>query len=422
VVLEQSEPTQTKIESSEPEPQSPFMSLLLPVLTAIGTGIGAIGFVIFFGGFILWSRFAAAGLPAEEAVSHVPRGDLVATGASFIVPAILAALVAAGLAVAGWDLAVGSDRRDRARGAEKKRLAATQRIEGLEEEAIQLDRSIEKLEEKQAENVAAVARAPADSTELDTARHLQDTTKREHELCQDHLQRLRDAEIPDAKKTQRDAAAEEAKVKNRSKGQRYTEYVIGAIPMVLAEGIIVFIALTKVPFFWSGLLLIGISMATFAIAIAVASMTEHFAWYTLCVFLGVGITVAFATYVRTQENPKVSPLAAIHEGVPVAGFLVAEASDAVYVGSPEPDFESSDLDFNHDGVTLLRFPKESLSALTIGPLMNEDTAYRRATLLARALCYRSIADSVQPGSKALKCAGSVKQALKHRLATIEAHR
>jgi len=395
--------------------------VLLPILTAIGTGIGAIGFVIFFGGFILWGRFAAAGLPAEEAVSHVPHDDLVATGASFLVPAILAAFAAAALAVAGWDLAIGSNRRDRSRKAAEERTEATERIDSLEEEAMQLKRDGEGMEEEKEVADRAVSDAEVGSDELKKARLAQDAAKLNYKHSQDRLSAVW-VEIQEAKKAQKKAAAAEAKAKNRSKRQRYTEYAIGAVPMVLAEAIIVGIALTRVPFIWSGVLLILVSAATIGVAIAVASMTEHFAWYTLCVFLGVGITVAFATYVRTNGNPKVSPLVAIHGGAPLAGFLVAETSDAVYVGSPEPDLESGDLDFNHDGVTLLRFPKESLSALTIGPLMNEDTAYRRATLLALSLCHSSFTDSVQPGGRALKCSVPVKKALKQRLAMIEAHR
>jgi len=95
--------------------QSPFSAVLLPLLTVIGTGIGAIGFVIFMGGFVVWARFDAIGLPGNEAVAQVPRSDLVATGASFLVPALLVALVAAAITVALWDFTIGSGNGSRQR-------------------------------------------------------------------------------------------------------------------------------------------------------------------------------------------------------------------------------------------------------------------------------------------------------------------
>ena len=59
-----------------------------PVLAAIGTGVGVLGFVTFVGGAIDWARFRAAGLPREEALSVTPTQDLIVVGASTIVPAI----------------------------------------------------------------------------------------------------------------------------------------------------------------------------------------------------------------------------------------------------------------------------------------------------------------------------------------------
>src|SRR4051794_13178517 len=71
-----------------------FWAFLVPILGAIASGISVIGFVVFFGGMVAWARFEAVGLPANSAVSRVARNELVATGASFLVPAVLASLVA----------------------------------------------------------------------------------------------------------------------------------------------------------------------------------------------------------------------------------------------------------------------------------------------------------------------------------------
>jgi hypothetical protein len=66
----------------------------LKVLAFVATGVGVVGFVIFVGAAILWVRFKALGLPANQATALVTRADLVVTGATFLVPAVLFAFAA----------------------------------------------------------------------------------------------------------------------------------------------------------------------------------------------------------------------------------------------------------------------------------------------------------------------------------------
>ena len=66
---------------------------LVTVLAAVATAIGTLGWVAFIGGAILWISFNQANLPTAEAVARVPTGVLVATGAEFVVWAVLAALM-----------------------------------------------------------------------------------------------------------------------------------------------------------------------------------------------------------------------------------------------------------------------------------------------------------------------------------------
>lgn len=64
-----------------------------PVLGAIGTGIGVIGFVTFVGGLIVWARLNGTGFPAGPALSVYPKQDLLVIGAQTLVPQVLAAFV-----------------------------------------------------------------------------------------------------------------------------------------------------------------------------------------------------------------------------------------------------------------------------------------------------------------------------------------
>ena len=51
----------------------------MPVLITAGS---LVGFVAFAGGVIVWTRFSAANVPADQAVNVIPRDELVSTGAS----------------------------------------------------------------------------------------------------------------------------------------------------------------------------------------------------------------------------------------------------------------------------------------------------------------------------------------------------
>ena len=63
-----------------------------PVLGAIATGVGIIGFVTFIGGVTVYARLRAAGFPAAPALGIFPSQDLVVIGAQTLVPEILWAL------------------------------------------------------------------------------------------------------------------------------------------------------------------------------------------------------------------------------------------------------------------------------------------------------------------------------------------
>ena len=65
-----------------------------PVLAAIGTGVGVIGFVTFIGGVTVYARLRAAGFPAAPALGIFPSQDLIVIGAQTLVPEVIWALCA----------------------------------------------------------------------------------------------------------------------------------------------------------------------------------------------------------------------------------------------------------------------------------------------------------------------------------------
>lgn len=68
---------------------------LVTVAAAAASGIGVLGFVTLAGGVVLWKRFVEMGLPADQAVAVVPTPVLVATGAEFLLPAVVLTAVPA---------------------------------------------------------------------------------------------------------------------------------------------------------------------------------------------------------------------------------------------------------------------------------------------------------------------------------------
>jgi hypothetical protein len=65
-----------------------------PILGAIGTGVGVIGFVTFIGGVTVYARLRASGFPAAPALGIFPSQDLIVIGAQTLVPEVLWALAA----------------------------------------------------------------------------------------------------------------------------------------------------------------------------------------------------------------------------------------------------------------------------------------------------------------------------------------
>jgi hypothetical protein len=62
-----------------------LMGIVLKVLGAVATGIGIVGFVTVVGAAIFWTRFDAIGLPATQAVSVIPKAELLVQGTQEVI-------------------------------------------------------------------------------------------------------------------------------------------------------------------------------------------------------------------------------------------------------------------------------------------------------------------------------------------------
>jgi len=394
--------------ASSSENGSSFWSFMLPVLGAIATGIGVVGFVILFGGFVLWTRFEAAGLPADQAVAEVPRSDLIATGAGFLVPAVLASLAAVLIALTLWDLLVGAPRRRRERQAASVHERAVRDLTMLQRRAVRLRQQAAAAERASSERNAAVeqlaaalgtveaAQRPAIVGRLDAAEGERDQQQQTYAQLQQEISDLEDNRIPEAEDTVTEKAEDLKAAGEVGWRDKWKAMVAVGAPMLVAEVWIIAAGLRGLSL-GAVVVLALLTVGTVSVAIVIVSNTERFGWYALMVFFGVGILIAASTYVRTHATTKMSPVAAIVGSEPVVGYFVSETPDAVYVARPTL-VPGRDPVIDHAGITLERLPKESVSHLTVGPLTAELIALRRSLALAWTLCeHPAVAAAAQSG-------------------------
>lgn len=86
-----------KTSTADTSPETTPWERIAPVLAAVATGIGVLGFVTLVGGAVQYARLQAAGLPAEDALTILPTANLVVVGAHTLVPALVFALAGVAL-------------------------------------------------------------------------------------------------------------------------------------------------------------------------------------------------------------------------------------------------------------------------------------------------------------------------------------
>lgn len=91
-------PAAEKAEEKEEDPKG-LTGIVVKTLAAVGAGIGVVGAVTVVGAGVFWVRFDAIGLPATQAVSVIPKAELLVQGAQemtiFLLVGLAVALVVA---------------------------------------------------------------------------------------------------------------------------------------------------------------------------------------------------------------------------------------------------------------------------------------------------------------------------------------
>jgi hypothetical protein len=353
--------------------------LVLKILGAIGTGVGVLGFVTFFGGAIIWLRADNSNLPANDAVSAVPNGVLVTTGASFLVPAVLLALLAVALIFVSRQISevprkakqrttFDSARRllHEAEETARRATAKTQFAQAVRAQATSLadlaeqlakDASVPEVRKTAAAGAAGAKRLEAERAEAEALMVTSEAAQKKAEA--ENLQ----------------AASQFAL--QRTHREFLIELWVGAAVLLVLPPV-ANQALFHVTFFWDGAILVGIAALATTISLVTYVTTEKFVWFGIVAFVTVGAYIGAATFFSTTDNPKIEPAAALRTGhPPVIGIYIADTSTNLYLGSfPEPGKPSR----------LIVLPRAQVTDLSVGPLLERHLARKRAAQIALEEC------------------------------------
>jgi hypothetical protein len=356
--------------------------LALKVFGVVGTGIGILGFVTFFGGAIIWLRADKAELPATEAVAVIPRSVLVTTGATFLFPAVLIAL---GIMALVWliDLVFY--------------LIGLPALQAVREQAKTFGREAAQRGRAAVEDQRAWQRADAALQ----AHNL--------ELEQAHARKAPGAEIADLQAAGEEQKAEAGRLRETAGDAASAADTARVTAEDLVEqsevelqrstrqwwielGVIVAALLVVVPFcngairsveiWWEPAVLIVAALSGTATAVLVYRATENVIWFGIVAFLAVGVYLAAATYLSTHRNAKMQPVAALWSGhAPLTGSFVSDTSQSLYVGT----FAG-----RKAAPRLVVIPRDQVTQVEIGPLLDQDIARVRAIEMALIECRQRI--------------------------------
>lgn len=366
------------------KPESSATDLVLKVLGAVGTGIGVLGFVTFFGGALIWVRADRAELPATEAVAVVPRSVLVATGATFLFPALL---IAAGVVAVIFLIHVGFRLclENKVRPARKTANALTRRaaVTGRGAVADQLAWTAARAVLESRQDDLADARRREAGEEIAKLEASVETKRAETA----RLQAAAEAGVSTAAtaKAEADNLTETSEARlERDPFQWKVELVAAAVLLFIAvpaaTGAIRHMAVN-----WELGVLVLVAIVGTATTLLVYRDTEKFTWFGIVAFVAVGVYLAAATYFSTHRNAKMQPVAALRVGhAPVVGSFIADTSENLYVGT----FRET-----KTPPRLVVIPRTQVTEIVIGPLLDLRAARRRAIKMALNECAQAIEES-----------------------------
>jgi hypothetical protein len=377
------EPAAAVEKPPDPAPKAGFkleeIGIAGTVLAAIGGGIGALGFVAFFGAAILWVRMDKVGVPANEAIAVVPKSVLVTTGASFLVPSVLLAVVLLGVLyladrLIGWLTDLLFLRKQKKELGEAK-LAAKRRQASIDMAIEKVELAAERarrLKDKSRESVAAGASASAVQQSSNEASEAVTEAQLDAGQAQPAAKQADDAVAEATEEVELERDKRKLPIESTRSGLRFLFVAIvlaaAAVPGVLLSAV-------GLP---HGQIALVIAAVLFLSAICLVVLAStNFAWFALTIVVAVCLLNGFITYCRTKNDPKVEPAAVLRaNGAPVFGYFVAQTSDHIYLATRLPT----------GPLRLDAIPREAVTDMAVAEGLRPGSALLRAQRLARQMC------------------------------------
>lgn len=373
-----------------PKEESSPTDVVLRVLGAIGTGIGILGFVTFFGAAILWVRADKAELPATEAVAAIPRNVLISTGAQFLFPAFLYA-VALVTGVFLVHFVFRAFEIFNGREEQKEITECSLKAAALGRKALV----------KQQDWKTAAATLSSRRRELEEA-HKRRRPGTEISALEDKFEaQQRKVTELQAEAEESTSKAAETKADLDTRTEKAAAKLERSLVQWIAEIVAALVALALIVHYddsishVSGgqvLVLLGLAVIGAVLFISVYWATENFVWFGVMAFVVVGVYLGAATYFKTHNSAKMEPVAVLRAGHdPVAAAFIASTSENVYVGT----FREK-----KTPPRLLVIPRSQVVELAVGPLLEQRRARHRALAMALNECAQTIKEATtsQPTS------------------------
>jgi hypothetical protein len=351
------------------------------ILAAIGGGLGILGFVAFFGAAILWLRAEEIGLPGSEAVAIVPKSVLVATGASFLVPAL-------GIAVGFTLLLYLIDAA--ATWITETSLLSDVSVRNLKQHLLEAQREVRKSKREQEILKGVADTAARTKVQAESAVALEVEPEIVEAQAEDKYREIVKNQASAGLRTikaEQKLLELEAQLKEAEPGRRdavekvSTGILIVVTVLLFAAGtyfVVEHYAVHRSLERGAILGLIALLLVTFCVVVRLR--TGSFGWFAVAAFIAVGLMIGTLTYYRTVDRPKAEPVALLRtKGPPVYGFYMAQTSDRVFLGMKP-----------RKGVIRLdSVPREEVVEIVVGDLEPPTAAERRAVAFARRLCLRA---------------------------------
>jgi hypothetical protein len=355
-------------------PAEEGLNVVTLLLAAIGGGIGVLGFVAFFGASILWARMDEAGLPGNDAVAVIPKSVLIATGASFLAPAMLVALGFTALLYL-VETATMTWKTTSIRKLERDAKYLEEGAKQEEEEAARIRERADQAHQRSLDAIREFETAEAGSGASESLRSAAEAAQKASREAEQSRLGAADTDRAAATKRQQAERLQEERVESIESLRIILR--IGLVVGVFLLGFVLTLTVVSVGLpFERIIVLILLLVALAVICLGVLTGTGSFAWFALTAFVAVGLVCGFITYYRTVDNAKVEPAALLRtEAGPLYGFFVAQSSDRIYIGITQTGLPQ-----------LVAIPRDEVTDLAIGALEESKDARAEARQMALDLC------------------------------------